>query len=106
MISISLLKGEKTKDDYGSAALKESEDILQKMLDTIEFEEEHEKSNSEQSKCLTNWDSIPATNPKKKSFKAMQKGEEKYIHEILKRLDKDEPKKTILDLEKNNNGNS
>ena len=95
-IARSLVSGEKTKEDYGFAALKDAESALETMLTAIEFEESSTKKQKPRSPAITD----PAT-PEvyDKHYPAIKdKRLEKLNKQMLKKVS------TILDLEKGVSG--
>ena len=78
-ICLTLLKGEKMREDYGSSALFESRKILTDMLEALEVEEEVLAKSLEDSKRAK---------------------KEKAEAQAAKNLASDWESKTILDLEK------
>ena len=92
-IALSLLNGEKTNKDYGSAALKETELILKNILETLEVEEE-----------MMSKPPVKPKKPNKKRTQAQKKvseAEMAYFGQILEGMDEsDKEGVTILDLEK------
>ena len=88
-IAISILNGEKTNKDYGSASLKESELILKNILETLEIEKE-----------MTAKPPVEPKKPnKKRALSPAQKKEIEVNNFAAKELMRDWKKMTILEVE-------
>jgi hypothetical protein len=87
-IAISILKGEKTNKDYGSAALKDTELILKNILETMLVEQE----------MMAKPPSKPKTPNKKRSLTPAQRLEAKAAENLMA----DWKKMTILEMEETN----
>ena len=91
-IAISILNGEKTNKDYGSAALRESELILQNILETIQVEKE----------MLAKPPTITKKSNKKRALSPAQRKQKKVDLEAAKNYMGSWKNLTILEIEEGN----